>query len=123
MSGQSKSKAPANKQDQTVQFRMKDARRIANVVHAYETAVRESNPSRLPRAFAGSECFLGKTTSAWTKGTSQNITVYSEGDPPNETAGGNVIENAWNKFGDIPANKWVMLASFNGHCYVIAAEC
>jgi hypothetical protein len=124
MFGQSKSKSPANKGDQVVQFRMRDAERIAGAVQAYETAVRESSPSSLPRAFpGGAKCLLGKTTASWSKGTSQNITIYNEGVPPSETAGETTIEDVWNKFADIEANKWVMFTSFNGHYYVIAAEC
>lgn len=123
MFGQSKSKASANKGDQVVQFRMRDAERIAGAVQAYETSVRESKESRLPRAFSGARCLLGKTSSSWNKGTSQNITIYNEGEPPSETAGDTTIEDVWNKFADIAANKWVMIAPFNGHFYVIAAEC
>lgn len=41
---------PANENEQLVQFRRRDAQRIANAVHAHETARRGRNPSRLPRA-------------------------------------------------------------------------
>jgi|LakMenE01Jun11ns_1017448.scaffolds.fasta_scaffold9955766_2 hypothetical protein len=124
MFGPAKSKSPANKGDQGVQFRLRDAERINAAVLHHETSVRGSSPSELPRAFSvGAKCLLGKTTASWTKGASQDITIYDSGSPPNEVAGVTTIEDVWNKFANIGANKWVMIASFGGHYYVIAAEC
>lgn len=44
---------PANKTEQTVSFRLKDAQRINNAVLAHESAIRGRNPSMLPRAAGG----------------------------------------------------------------------
>jgi hypothetical protein len=33
------------------------------------------------------------------------------------------VLRAWNKFADVPANKWVMLARVGQLWYLIAAEC
>lgn len=68
---------------------------------------------------------LGKTTAAWSKGTTATIEVYNKGtlgselrDTPIKTLTGCI-----NKFGDIATGRWVMLASLNGGWYVISAEC
>lgn len=66
--------------------------------------------------------YLSKTTSAWSKGTSQVLSVYS-GEPGGEAAVSGWTVTAWNKFSAIKANKWVMLARCNGAFYVISAEC
>jgi hypothetical protein len=64
---------------------------------------------------------LGKTSSTWTKGTAQNIPVWA-GDLGTEAATSDVLR-AWNKFADVAANKWVMLARVGQLWYLIAAEC
>lgn len=64
---------------------------------------------------------LGKTTSAWTKGTSQTITLWA-GVPGSESALSDQVL-AWNKFADVATNKFVMLARANDTYYLIAAEC
>lgn len=43
-------KVAANSNDRLVQFRLRDAQRIANAVHAYESGRRDGAPSTLPRA-------------------------------------------------------------------------
>lgn len=116
-------KPQANKGDQVVQFRMRDAQRIASVVSEVEAARRPAKGSRIPRGF-GVSLRLGKTQSAWTKGQSQMIPIYSDGEPPNEAESAEEDEvEAWNKFADVDANKWVMLGSFAGRWYLISAEC
>jgi|GEM_PF-3914052 len=65
---------------------------------------------------------LGKTTSAWTKGSAQTVTVWA-GELGSEQQTSDQVR-AWNKFADIEANKWVMLARVSANSwYVIAAEC
>jgi hypothetical protein len=64
---------------------------------------------------------LGKTSSAWTKGSAQNITLWG-GTLGTEQETSDVVR-AWNHFADIENDKWVMLARAGSHWYVIAAEC
>lgn len=64
---------------------------------------------------------LGKTSSAWTKGTAQTINVWA-GELGSEQQTSDQVR-AWNKFADIATGKWVMLARAGQHWYVIAAEC
>lgn len=124
--GQSKSKAPANQGDQTVQFRRSDAQRIANAVHAYETGIRQANPSRLPRAVVGGgRLRLCKTSAAFNKGTVATLNVWEDGTPPNETqTAGVTVADVVNKFANIASGKWVSVALHgNGRWYVVSAEC
>ncbi|NBW09332.1 MAG: hypothetical protein EBR82_15035 [Caulobacteraceae bacterium] len=102
--------------------------RIISVVRRVDgepyTASRIPRPTRFEEMpTVGGSIRIGKTTALWSKNTLATITLYESGTPPNETAGGGTLENCVNKFANIPANKWVMLASLNGHFYVIAAEC
>ena len=64
---------------------------------------------------------LGKTSAAWTKGTSQSITLWA-GTPGSESALSDQVI-AWNKFADVATGKFVMLARANDTFYLIAAEC
>lgn len=69
---------------------------------------------------------LGKTTAAWPKGAVSTIELYEEGTPPLETrnASNYTLADCVNKFSDIDANKWVMVAkASNGRWYLISAEC
>jgi hypothetical protein len=104
------------------------ARRIARAVQKINNANRDSPPITLRTAFddGGDKIKLGKNGSAWDKGTLATVTIYDRGaalaeepaDPP-ET-----IEDCVNKFADIEADSWVMIAELpNGSWYVIAAEC
>jgi hypothetical protein len=61
--------------------------------------------------------YLSKTTAAWAKGTKATLTLYV-GDGGSEAASsGNTVE-AWNKWGDVAANEWVLLARANGAFYL-----
>lgn len=122
-----KSALPANRGEVFGQFRVSDAQRIASVVHIVETARRERNPSRLPRAAGGGGGFarLCKTPCAFPKNSVATLDVWESGTPPNETiTAGETIENVVNKYGDIAAGKFVsVLRHGNGRWYVIAADC
>lgn len=102
-----KSSVPANKTDQPVQFRAKDAQRIASVVHEVETGRRQPKGSWLPRAFSGGggsggireATFCG----AWPKGQKKTVILGVGGSststasafnwqfsiPPHDTGGEN----------------------------------
>lgn len=69
---------------------------------------------------------VGKTTSAWNKGTLAEITLYEEGTPPNETAKSpaETLAGCVNKFANVASGKWVIVArAKNGSWYLISAEC
>jgi hypothetical protein len=78
----------------------------------------------IPRR-AGSPVRLGKTSSAWNKGTTATINVWEDGTPPSETqTAGKNLQNCVNKFANVASGKWVILAlAGNGYWYLIAAEC
>jgi hypothetical protein len=103
------------------------ARRIGAATLAYERGSRDAPPIRFrPGGDDGDPVRIGKTTTAWKKGTLQTIKLREDGSPPNETvnADGEVLDDCVNKFADIEQDKWVMLArAANGFWYVIAAEC
>jgi hypothetical protein len=64
---------------------------------------------------------LGKTLSDWNTDSLASINVYT-GESGSETYSGETIENCVNKFGDIPANAWVVVANFNDAWYAVEAE-
>lgn len=104
---------------------LRDAKRIANVVTAYENGNRSQRPIKYrTQRQAGSPVRLGKTTAAWSKGTTATVTIYEEGTPPNETSSSTTIENCVNKFANVASGKWVIVArGGNGYWYLISAEC
>lgn len=80
--------------------------------------VRINDPS------GGDPVRLGKTTSAWSKGTTATIDLYQSGTPPSETSSSTTLTNCVNKFANVATGKWVMVArGANGYWYLIAAEC
>jgi hypothetical protein len=102
--------------------------RTAKVVKAFEGGGRDQPPIRFrqPGGDDGDPVRLGKTTAAWAKGTLADIELYEEGTPPSETANSptETLEDCVNKFADIGADKWVIVArGGNGSWYLIAAEC
>lgn len=101
------------------------ARRIQRVVQIVEHGERSQRGTRLKRAAGddGPTVRLGKTISAWDKGTVATIDLYEAGTPPNETQT-DTLADCVNKFADIEADSWVMVAlAGNGRWYLIAAEC
>jgi hypothetical protein len=78
----------------------------------------------IPRR-AGSLVRLGKTSSAWNKGTTTTVNVWEDGTPPTETqTSGETLQNCVNKFANVAAGKWVIVArGQNGYWYLISAEC
>lgn len=122
-----KKSAAANRGDQLGQFRAQDAQRIASVVHIVETARRDRNPSKLPRAFGGgggTPLRLCKTVYEFPKGTIATLEVCEAGTPPAETYSDEKVESVINKYADIGASKFVSVALHgNGRWYVVSAEC
>jgi hypothetical protein len=69
---------------------------------------------------------LGKTTASWNKGALATINLYPAGTPGSESRGADAptLEDCVNKFADVPADKWVIVAiAPNDAWYLIAAEC
>ena len=111
-----------------VKFTEDGARRIVAATQAYERGNRDQSPVKFRQASGsdGDPIRIGKTSSAWEKGTLATITLYESGSPPYETADSppETIANCVNKFADVPNDKWVALArAENGRWYLIAAEC
>jgi hypothetical protein len=106
-----------------VVFSEGSARRIGNAVRAVERGNRDQSPIFF-RSAGGDDSSvavkLGKTTSAWTKGTSHEVQLWPSGviSSPVET------QNATNRFADVATGKWVMIAlEDGGDWYLISAEC
>lgn len=71
-----KSQQPANKTEQLVQFRHRDAQRIANVVSQVEGARRSGRKSWLPRAAGGGSAVVKASfVGSWLKGVTKNVTL------------------------------------------------
>lgn len=122
------SRQQANKGDRGGLVSRSSMERIGRAVAAYERGDRNRKPQAMPRAWGdgGDPIRIGKTTSAWNKGTLATITLYEQGTPPNETANSppETIEDCVNKWADVQANKWVAVAlAQNGSYYLVVAEC
>lgn len=109
-----------------VTFSESGAKRIAAATLSYERGNRDAPLVRFRKAEDDQIYFmrLGKTTAVWNKNTLANIAVYENGTPPNETASSVTLANCVNKFTNVAANKWVMVAFHqNGYYYLVSAEC
>jgi hypothetical protein len=111
-----------------VAFNEDGARRVIAATKAYESGNRNMSPVTFRQVSddGGDPVRLGKTTTAWAKGSLATITLYEEGTPPSETAKAtpDTLANCVNKFAAVATGKWVMLAKgANGSYYLIAAEC
>jgi hypothetical protein len=97
-------------------FSEQGCRRIAAAVAVVEgNKPRAGNGWHKFRGGGGASIIIGKTTAAWTKGTSATVAVWA-GDPLADT--GNTT-TAMNLFADVESGKWV--AMLGG--YLISAEC
>lgn len=117
--------AKINNGDRASAFTRDSARRIQRVVQIVEHGERSQPATRLKRMAGedGDPVKLGKTISAWDKGTIATIDLYPDGTPPDETASG-TLADCVNKFADVAADSWVMVArAGNGRWYLISAEC
>lgn len=69
----------------------------------------------------GGTVALGKTSAVWAKDTAVSIALYG-GAPGAEAPTGESV-TAYNHFGKVLANKWVMIGeTSDGHYYLIAPE-
>lgn len=122
-------KTVANKGKRPTTLTRNAVKRIGRAVNAYERGDRNIPPRKF-RSYGGGgdgeTVRLGKTTEAWNKNTLATITLYTDGVPPAEMADatGETLEDCVNKFSNVEANKWVMVAmAANNYWYLIAAEC
>jgi hypothetical protein len=124
-------KTVANKGKRPTTLTRGAVKRIARAVNAYERGDRDIPPRKF-RSYGGGggeegqTVRLGKTGAAWEKGTLATITLYDAGVPPSETTAATpeTLEDVVNKFSNVEADKWVMLAlAGNDAWYLIAAEC
>lgn len=123
-------KTVANKGKRPTTLTRNAVKRIGRAVNAYERGDRNIHPRKF-RSYGGGggegePVRLGKTTEAWNKNTLATIELYEEGDPLDEQkkTPAETIEDCVNKFANIAANKWVLVAlAGNGSYYVFAAEC
>lgn len=111
-----------------VAFTEDAARRIAAATRGYERGNRDMPPVKFRTAGDdGDPVRLGKTTSAWNKGTLATIELYEEGTPPSEakkSPTADTLADCVNKFANVGSGKWVIVArGGNGSWYLIAAEC
>lgn len=116
------SRDKSNDASRPVQFTKDAAQEIAETVRIVRGGNRGQSAMHGAANAQAASHYLSKTTSAWTKGTSQTLTIYV-GEAGSETASTGDTVVAWNKFSDIASNSWVMLARANGTFYLVAAEC
>ncbi len=107
-----------------VTFTEEAAQRIARATLAAERGALDQSPVRFRQvADDGEPLRLGKTTSAWTKGTTATIDLYEGGTPGSETSSG-TLAGVVNKFANVASGKFVMVGRGPLNAwYLIAAEC
>lgn len=102
-------------------------RRIASSINQGDNRGRSHGATPFRTSFDdGAILRLGKCSANWDKGTLADVTIYDRGTPPNETTATTpeIVPDVVNKFADIEANAWVIIALVDhGEWYVIAAEC
>jgi hypothetical protein len=102
-----------------VAFSEDGARRVIAATKAYEGGNRDASPIKFRHVGdEGGSVRVGKTTSAWNKGTVATIDLsMTEGS-------GITLPNCENKFANVGSGKWVAVAlGVNGTWYLISAEC
>jgi hypothetical protein len=104
-----------------VAFTMKAAERVAAAVRLIENGGRGTGAATGRVNVQSASHFLSKTTAAWAKGTSATLAIYV-GTPGSEAATSETLV-AFNKFGDVKADRAVLLARCNGGWYLSAADC
>ena len=104
-------------------FDRQSMRRISAAVQKSEGVKdRKGNKWYPIKGGGGATLQIGKTTEAWSKGTAQEVDLYSTADrTPILEADGTTPKTAsvFNLFADIGTDKWVAFSSG----YLVAAEC
>jgi hypothetical protein len=108
-----------------VAFSEDGARRVIAATKVHEAGNRDMPGIRFRDVGDDDPVRLGKTSAAWAKGQPANIAIWESGTPGNETqTSGVTLNGCINKFANVAAGKWVMMARCqNGAYYLIAAEC
>jgi len=108
-----------------VAFSEDGARRVIAATKAHEAGVRDMPGVRFRDVGDDDPVRLGKTSAAWTKGTTATINVWESGTAGSETqTSGVTLTGCVNKFANVATGKWVIVARCqNGSYYLIAAEC
>ena len=103
-------------------FDRQSMRRISAAVQKSEGVKDRKGNKWYPVKGGGATLQIGKTTAEWTKGTSQEVNLYSLADRTQLFEADGVTPktaSVYNLFADVGVDKWV--AFMNG--YLVAAEC
>lgn len=99
-------------------------RRLARALQRHEQGNRDIPGVKLRTAFddGSSPVRLGRTTAAWSKGTTQEIELIYKNSPDAEGSGGDTLE-AHNQTMDVAEDRIVIVAeATNGAWYLVEAE-
>ena len=120
----------ANKGDKGGLVSRSSMERIGRAVAAYERGDRNRKPQDMPRGWDDKPRLFvwSKTTAFWGKNTEQCLDAYdgSSGESPNVPKKFTPAKqiDAWNLFGPVPDDRWVVLVKGPGGVYyLLAAEC
>ena len=102
-------------------FDRQSMRRISAAVQKVEGVKDRKGNKWYPTKGGGATLQIGKTTAAWTKGTSQEVNLYNTADRTQlfDSDGNPKTASVYNLFADIEADRWVAFISG----YLVAAEC
>ena len=114
------SREKANK-SKGVTFTHDAAQAIADTVRTVQGGDRKQGGIRGSGGAYASSHYLSKTTAAWTKGSSQTLTLYV-GTPGSEAASSGDTVEAWNYVGTLPSGVWVVLARANASFYLASFD-
>jgi len=104
-----------------VQFTAESAREIAELVRTHRPTNRDAPSGGGRSHIYPSSHYVSQTTSAWSKGTSQTLTIYS-GDPGSEAAVSGQTITAWNNVASIGSGVKVIVARGNGAFYLASFD-
>lgn len=102
------------------------AEKLRDTVARVQGTPQGSPDSKLPAIFdegpqRGSPHYLSKTTTAWSKGTGQTLTLWG-GTPGSEASLGGVTVVAYNYVANLPSGLWVVLSRANGTFYLTSFD-
>lgn len=114
------SRDKSNDRTRGVSFTKESAKAIAETVRTVAAGDRRMGGISGGSSSYASSHYLAKTSSAWSKGSSQTLTIYV-GDAGSETSSGETVE-AWNYVATLPSGILVVIARANATFYLASFD-
>lgn len=108
--------------DELIAFSASDLRVLKGVIAKVTGQPQNMNRAQPAVITTAKNRRLGKPDSNISKGSTGNVSLYAGTDKGNETDTTNGVE-AYNRFGDIEADKWVFVEFIHGGWEIYQGEC